>query len=95
MTRFALWLGGVLVFIGFLPVFGLLAMSALAALSGCRVHEGAIPDCMLGGQKIGGLLYGLGMGGWFMLVSLPIALLGVVILALTLLIALVRRGRRR
>lgn len=82
-----------LIVIGLLPVLGLAVMSVVAALGDCRVHEGFAQPCFIAGVDWGGTLYALGMGGWLLFLTAPIALAGIVLgigLALT---SLVRRAR--
>ena len=52
--------------IGSVAVAGWLAMT-----HGCKVDEGSVHPCIIGGVDRGELLYTLGVLGWLMLITLP------------------------
>lgn len=64
-----------LLFLCSLPVLSVLVAGTAAKLLGCTLNEGDIHPCYLLGVPIGGLLYVLGVLGWLMMVSLPLAAL--------------------
>ena len=45
---------------------------------GCKVDEGSAHPCIINGHDYGELLYSLGVMGWFMLVTIPGALVAFV-----------------
>ena len=53
------------------PVLSVLAASFVASWNGCTLHEGFANRCVMHGIDIGGLLYSMGILGWFMLITLP------------------------
>ena len=60
----------IIVFAGW-PVACVLVASTIASWNGCTLHEGYQNTCLVRGRNIGGLLYQLGVLGWFMLATLP------------------------
>jgi hypothetical protein len=67
------WMMGFCLFVCMLPLVGVLVTSVVANSLGCRVDEGSVHPCYLLGVSIGGALYTLGVMGWLMLVTLPMA----------------------
>ncbi len=68
--------------VAFLPVVSVLIAGGIATLGGCELNEGFVNPCVFFGVDLGGLLYGMGVMGWFMLLSLPMgALAGAVWIA--------------
>ena len=53
------------------PVGSVVVCSWIANSHGCRVDEGSVHPCVIGGKDYGQLLYTLGVLGWLMLVTLP------------------------
>lgn len=58
-----------------LPLASTLAASLIAQWYGCRLNEGSVNPCMIGGMDWGATLYNLFVMGWLMLLTLPIAML--------------------
>lgn len=56
-----------------LPIVSVLLVGLVANSLGCRVDEGSVHPCIFCGIDIGPVLYVMGVSGWFMLVSLPVA----------------------
>jgi hypothetical protein len=52
--------------------------SAIANAYGCKVDEGSVHPCIIGGHDYGELLYDLGVMGWFMLATIPLGLVAFV-----------------
>jgi len=72
----------VLVFIGlfaFAPIGSVMTCALIANSHGCKVDEGSVHPCMIGGKDYGQLLYTLGVLGWLMLVTIPAGLFAFVI----------------
>ena len=61
--------------IAWLPALSLSAGLAIASLTGCQVHEGFAQPCQTWAGDIGGLLYGMTVMGWFLLITLPLMLI--------------------
>lgn len=80
--------------VSLLPLLGVVVAGSAANALGCTVNEAAVHPCPFLGMDIGGLLNFLGVMGWLMLVTLPIAAAAVLILAGHGLAGLVRRLRR-
>jgi hypothetical protein len=57
--------------VAFVPVGSVVACGLIANTHGCRVDEGSVHPCVIGGKEYGQLLYTLGVTGWLMLVTLP------------------------
>jgi hypothetical protein len=55
----------------FAPVGSVMLCAAIANAYGCKVDEGSVHPCIIGGHDYGELLYDLGVMGWFMLATLP------------------------
>jgi hypothetical protein len=60
-----------IVLFAFAPVGSVMLCSAIANAYGCKVDEGSVHPCVIGGHDYGELLYSLGVLGWLMLVTLP------------------------
>ena len=70
MRRHKLVLAAVLLtFLGFAPLLCVLLSGALNALFGCHVGHGQAPACLRLGLDLTPMLVGLGMVGWWMLIS--------------------------
>jgi hypothetical protein len=64
---------GLALLVCMLPLGSVLLTSVLANSLGCRVDEGSVHPCYLFGISIGDALYAMGVMGWLMLVTLPLA----------------------
>src|SRR6201993_2585595 len=60
-----------IVLVAFAPVGSVVACGLIANAHGCRVDEGSVHPCVIGGKDYGQLLYTLGVMGWLMLVTIP------------------------
>lgn len=68
------------------PIGSVMVASLVANANGCRVDEGSVHPCMVGGKDYGEMLYTLGVLGWLMLITLPLgALAGLLWLVVLLL----------
>lgn len=79
----------------FAPMASTMAAAWIADRNGCRLHEGFVNPCVIGGVDWGGTLYNMAMMGWLMLATLPIALLLVGAWVVVELVRIVRRSRSR
>jgi hypothetical protein len=69
---------------------------SIASANGCQLDEGSVHSCIVNGRDMGEQLYGMGLMGWFMLVTIPTGLLALAVYcAVLFLIWVVRRARRR
>ena len=68
----------ILVVLCILPLLAPMAAGLTASLAGCQLDEGSVHPCEVFGADVGPALYGLGVAGWLMVLTLPA--LGVVIL---------------
>jgi hypothetical protein len=71
---------------GLVPLVSLLLASTIANIGDCTLHEGYVNPCNILGLELGGILYGMGMAGWYLIVSIRWGLLGL-LLGITLFIA--------
>jgi hypothetical protein len=55
-----------------LPLVSTMAAGLVASHYGCKLDEGSVHACVIGGQDRGATLYSLGMMGWLMIATLPI-----------------------
>jgi hypothetical protein len=70
------WIALVLIVLfAFAPVGSVILCGLIANTYGCKVDEGSVHPCIIGGHDYGELLYSLGVLGWLMLVTLPIGAL--------------------
>jgi hypothetical protein len=60
-----------IVLVALAPVGSVVACGLIANAHGCRVDEGSVHPCIIGGHDYGQLLYTLGVLGWLKLVTLP------------------------
>ncbi|WIY52842.1 hypothetical protein O9Z70_15525 [Devosia sp. YIM 151766] len=58
---FALW-----------PLASVYLTYLIADANGCQVNEARVQPCLVLGADWGGLLYNMGVMGWFMLATLPL-----------------------
>ncbi|WP_126979505.1 hypothetical protein [Frigidibacter oleivorans] len=79
---------------GIAPVLSVVIAGALASAHGCTLHEGFVNPCVILGKDRGETLYTMAVAGWFALVTLPLAALAALALAIEGVAALVRRLRR-
>jgi hypothetical protein len=69
---------------------------SIASANGCQLDEGSVHPCIVNGGDMGQQLYGMGVMGWFMLVTIPTGLLALAIYcAILLAVWLIGRARRR
>jgi len=73
-------------------VGSVVACGLIANAYGCRVDEGSVHPCVIGGKDYGQLLYTLGVMGWLMLVTLPA---GVFAFAIWLIVLVLHRSAWR
>jgi hypothetical protein len=76
---------------GGLPLFSVMIAGTLASWGGCTLHEGFVNPCIILGQDIGQTLYAMGVSGWFMLVTIPFGLIGLLLGLVWLIIVQVLR----
>ncbi len=81
--------------IGVAPIISVVIAGTLANAHGCQLDEGSVHPCMIAGTDWGETLYTMAVAGWFMLVTLPLALGGAGVLAVLVLSSLWRAVRRR
>lgn len=60
-----------IVLVALAPIGSVVACAWIANSHGCKVDEGSVHPCIIGGHDYGELLYSLGVLGWLMLVTLP------------------------
>ncbi len=70
-----LWSG--LILIGLLPLASVLIAAGLAWIGNCRLNEAMAHPCVILGFDISELLYSMGVAGWLMLVTAPLAMIGI------------------
>lgn len=75
----------VILLLAALPVISVIIAGTIADANGCRVDEGSVHPCLVGGTDMGELLYTLGVLGWLMLLSIPAGLAAIGIWAVILL----------
>lgn len=68
------------------PIGSVVLCSWIAQAHGCRVDEGSVHPCVIGGKDRGELLYTMGVLGWLMLITLPAGALAFFIWLLVLIL---------
>jgi hypothetical protein len=76
------------------PVGSVVACGWFANAHGCKVDEGSVHPCIVGGKDYGQLLYTLGVLGWLMLVTIPAGALALAIWVVILILHLSAWRRR-
>lgn len=80
MTRGTLlWLAALLIAIGALPFLSVGIASAILWANGCMGPDGPVP-CALYDDETGGVLANMLLAGWYAIISIPIGLIGIVVL---------------
>lgn len=77
------------------PLVAVIWASWFADRHGCTLHEGFANPCIVNGQDWGDTLYTAFVSGWFMLITLPVALLAAAGLAGIAVLAVIRHIRER
>ncbi|HVW91728.1 MAG TPA: hypothetical protein VHB74_03890, partial [Devosia sp.] len=77
-------LGIVILLLALAPLASVLVASFVAGANGCALDEGSIHPCLVGGADRGEALYTMAVAGWLMLLSLPLGVIGVLVLAVIL-----------
>jgi hypothetical protein len=75
-----------IVLFAFAPVGSVMLCGWIANTYGCKVDEGSVHPCIIGGHDYGELLYCLGILGWLMLVTLPVGALTFVLWLIALIL---------
>lgn len=73
------------------PVLCVVVSAAVAKKYGCRLDEGGVHPCLIGGRNIGPLLYKGFMMGWVAVLTVPGAGLGALVFTGYLIYCWVRR----
>jgi hypothetical protein len=81
-----------IVLFAFAPIGSVMLCGAIANAYGCKVDEGSVHPCTIGGHNYGELLYSLGVLGCLMLVTLPA---GALMFVLWLIVLILRRANWR
>jgi len=81
---------GILVLWMVWPLVPVMIASIVAMSCGCKVDEGSVHPCIVLGQDIGELLYGMSMMGWFGIGTFPTGMIALVIFSV-----IVRRRNRQ
>jgi hypothetical protein len=84
----------VIVAFAFAPIGSVMLCGAIANAYGCKVDEGSAHPCIINGHDYGELLYSLGVMGWFMLVTIPAALVALASWFILLILHLVAWRKR-
>ena len=64
---------------GGLPMLSVLLASAIASYGNCTLNEGGANPCQIGSLEVGDTLANLFVAGWLIFVTLPIAMLGLML----------------
>jgi len=64
------------------PILSVVLAATIADSHGCTLNEGSVNPCIIGGVDYGGLLYNMGVLGWFAMVSIPLGIAGFIVLTI-------------
>lgn len=64
---------GCILLFGAAPIISVAIAGSVANANGCDLDEGSIHPCLINGVDYGETLYSMGVMGWFMLATIPIA----------------------
>ncbi len=70
---------GVILLWTFLPFIPVVIAGLIASYKGVPLDEGGPHPCMVFGHDIGGLLYSMGVMGWFGLLTVPTGFLALLV----------------
>jgi hypothetical protein len=80
----------------FSPIIPVRYADRLATLGGgCQMDESGPHPCTVNGKEVGDTIYTLGMLGWFMLATIPLAALALGVFGLLLILEFALERRRR
>jgi hypothetical protein len=85
----------VIVAVTLAPVASLLVAALIANFFGCRLDEGNLHPCVVGGIDLGAMLYGMGVMGWLFLATLPLGAIALLVWLAVLLVHLFVKRRLR
>ena len=93
-TRFhsPLKLCGTSIVIALLPAIPTLIAYLIADFFHCQLHEGFANPCVVLGVDIGKTLYPMGITAWFLFMSVPIGIIGILASAVWFVVALLKRN---
>lgn len=74
----------VILLLALAPLVSVLAASFIAGANGCPLDEGSPHPCLIAGSDWGETLYTMAVAGWLMLLSLPLGVIGLLVLAVIL-----------
>jgi hypothetical protein len=81
---------------GIAPLISVIIAGTLASSHGCTLHEGGVNPCVILGHDFGQLLYTMGVMGWFMFLTVPVAIYGIgSSLVMAIVVFLTRRRKRK
>ena len=94
MRKFLYLFGFGLLFLCLLPVFLTLLGMGIAAVAGCEIGGGGPQTCLILGSDWGETLYTLTMMHWYALLTLPLAVVPLILILVLALVDLIRYLRR-
>ncbi len=77
------------------PVLGVIWSSWFANKHGCTLNEANYHPCMVNGTDWGGTLGFAFISGWYALITIPIGLGALLLIAIMLILGVIRKRRRR
>ena len=76
------------------PIASVVIAGAIASWNGCTLHEGFANPCLVYGRDIGGMLYSMGVMGWFMIATIPLGIIVFVLWTLGWIVWTVKERRK-
>ncbi|MEE9426989.1 MAG: hypothetical protein V3V25_02470 [Paracoccaceae bacterium] len=93
MKRFGYILLGIIVFVCTLPFLGIVWSSWFAEKHGCTLNEANYHPCIVNGTDWGHTLGAAFISGWFALITIPVGLGALLVIAIMLLFGAIRKRR--
>ncbi len=93
--RLLLLVATLVTFVTWAPAVAVVLAYAVGGWAGCRVDEASAYPCPIGTVDVGGLLYLMGISGWYFLATWPVAFLAILFWTGYLIFILGRKVRRR
>lgn len=75
------------------PLISIVIATTVAEANGCRLNEGGVNPCVIGGRDYAALLANMFVLGWLMFATLPLGALGALVWLVLLIVHLAARRR--
>lgn len=93
--RLLMWGAALVTIVAWAPAVAVVVAYTVAGWAGCQVDEASAHSCLIGPVDVGGLLYLMGVSGWYFLATWPVAFLAVLFWTIALIVVVGKRVRQR